>query len=191
MFLNNLNMIEMDKDIYLYKNFLSQYEIEDISSYLDSQHESKWFKISEEIAAENIHLDEKLNKIRDRIVSLLPEKTYLGNSLQAVRMLKGQFWYEHADVHDWHEVEKLANSYVEGTPFEEKELPIYGVVVYLNNFIGGEIYYTNQNLTYKPNAGDMIIHGSSEMHTHGVKEVKSEKRYSYSNHIYKKIKVSK
>jgi hypothetical protein len=63
---------------------------------------------------------------------------------------------------------------------------VYATVAYFNKFEGGEIYYPNQNITYKPNIGDLIIHGADENCSHGVKVVLSEKRYSYAAHIYRK-----
>ena len=61
--------------------------------------------------------------------------------------------------------------------------------LYFNNFEGGELYYPNQNIIYKPKAGELVIHGSHDECAHGVKPVKSEVRYSYSNSIRKIVKV--
>jgi hypothetical protein len=65
----------------------------------------------------------------------------------------------------------------------------YGIVVYFNEFEGGEIYYPNQDIEYKPNPGDLIIHSAEEHCLHGVRPVKSDIRYSMSGHIYNMIKV--
>ena len=120
---------------------------------------------------------------------MIPEGLYLGKASTATRLVKGNFWGEHSDIHDFTEAENLSKLYVEGTPYKELELSIYGLVVYLNKFEGGEIYYPTQNIIYAPNQGDMVIHSALPIALHGVKPVISEKRYSYSNHIYKKVKV--
>lgn len=72
----------------------------------------------------------------------------------------------------------------------------YGVVGYLSNFTGGEIYYPafypdgtlkpghHENyegaLTYKPEPGDVVIHGAEPPYYHGTKPVESGIRYAYS-----------
>lgn len=74
----------------------------------------------------------------------------------------------------------------------------YGLIAYFGNFEGGEIYYTNINpdgtkreteggevLTYKPERGDVVIHGAFNPHTHGVRPVTSGVRYAFSNFVLK------
>ena len=127
--------------------------------------------------------------IREKIKNILPKNIFLGEGTSAARMLKTNEWGVHADVHDFDDIEKQNDLYVDGDLYREADLSIYGTVVYFNNFEGGEIFYPFQNIIYKPNPGDLIIHGSGKLTSHGVKKVLSEKRYSYSNHIYKKVKI--
>ena len=76
----------------------------------------------------------------------------------------------------------------------------YGLVAYFGEWEGGEVYYTNFNpdgtpkesgfgsspcLQYKPEAGDVVIHGSTDKWCHGVKEVTSGVRYAFSNFVLK------
>ena len=57
----------------------------------------------------------------------------------------------------------------------------FGTIVYLNdNFSGGEIYYSNLNLSIKPIACSMIVHPANEVYRHGVAEVISGTRYILS-----------
>ena len=54
-------------------------------------------------------------------------------------------------------------------------------IVFLNdNFSGGEIYYSNLNLSIKPIACSMIVHPANEVYRHGVAEVISGTRYILS-----------
>lgn len=181
---------EISEDIFIYKNFLGYEECNEIVEYLDQLNESDWvldrpgysfYKRTERL--------DVISKVRDKIVSILPDALNLGVCASAVRMKKGAYWEIHSDVHDFFEIEKLANSYVEGQPYLEKELSVYGTVVYFNNFEGGEIYYPNQGIIYKPSPGDLVIHSSSDKCLHGVKPLVSEKRYSYANHIYKIVRI--
>jgi hypothetical protein len=185
------NFKKIGEDIYVYENFLSLDQCNDIVNFLELLEEDKW--VSDSPYFENVMRRTEpisnINEVRIKIESLIPEGWFLGPSTCAVRMQEGSSWGEHADVHDFAEIEEKASLYVEGMPYEEKDLSIYGTVVYFNKFEGGEIYYPTQGIEYSPNPGDLVIHSSSPECLHGVKKVISEKRYSYSNHIYKKIKV--
>ena len=72
----------------------------------------------------------------------------------------------------------------------------YGLVAYFGDWEGGEVYYPNFNpdfsfkenkegpcLEYKPEAGDVVIHGSTKNWCHGVREVTSGTRYAFSNFV--------
>jgi hypothetical protein len=58
---------------------------------------------------------------------------------------------------------------------------LYGLVLYLNtcdtDFVGGELYYPNLGIEYKPKAGDLVIHPGSEEYSHGVRDVAFGVRY--------------
>ena len=55
----------------------------------------------------------------------------------------------------------------------------YGVVLYLNNdFEGGELFYPGFDLTVKPEAKMIAVHGAGIEFTHGVKEVKQGNRHT-------------
>lgn len=71
----------------------------------------------------------------------------------------------------------------------------YGIVAYFGDFEGGEIFYpmfnpdgslktdnnnTDKFLMYKPEPGDVVIHGSETPYFHGTMDVKSGVRYAYS-----------
>jgi hypothetical protein len=79
----------------------------------------------------------------------------------------------------------------EGEDFDIAENSIAGLIMYLNDFEGGEIYYSNQDVTYYPKAGDLVIHSSQEHCRHQVQEVKSDIRYSHSSHLFNLIPVPK
>lgn len=57
----------------------------------------------------------------------------------------------------------------------------YGVCVYFGDYTGGEVYYPNQNIEISVKPGDLLIHGALSEYQHGVKEITSGVRYSYSN----------
>ena len=52
-------------------------------------------------------------------------------------------------------------------------------ILYLNDdFDGGELYYTNQDIEIKPVAGMCVAHPSTLCYTHGVKKITSNNRWT-------------
>jgi hypothetical protein len=190
--INITNFKQLGDDIYVYNNFVSQQELKEIQGYAKSLSENDWYEqepnIKWMIRTDNTNV---LNSIRNKIVSLVSGDLVVGSSTAIIKMKKGYSWRIHQDDYDFKDVINKSKSYVEGQPFELVDISKYGLVAYLNEFDGGEIYYPKQNIEYKPFAGDLVIHGSDEKCQHGVKEVLSEFRLSYSNHISTKIKVPK
>lgn len=187
----NLNgATQLGIDIYLYKNFLSENELEKYNKILLSLEEKDWNQVNPEINW-MWHTDPipEILEIKDKISNILSGDIFIGPGNSFVRLLKGATWGEHSDDYEFKSYIEKSKSYNEGDPFTEETIPVYGLIVYFNNFEGGEIYYPKQNVVYHPKAGDLVIHSSSEHCLHGVREVKSEVRYSYSNNIRKKIKV--
>jgi hypothetical protein len=186
------NFKKLGDDIYVYKNFISKEECKQVTNYLDDIPKSEWI-LGEGDFLNTIDYIKKLEMIqfvKDKMINFLPEKLFLGENLFTCRMNYGCSWAEHADIHNFFEIEQDSLNYIDGNPYEEKQLSVYGTIVYFNDFEGGELYYPTQNIIYKPEPGDLVIHGSSSKCMHGVKKVKSEKRYSHSNYIYKMVKVA-
>lgn len=52
--------------------------------------------------------------------------------------------------------------------------------IYLNDeFEGGELYYSNLNIDYKPKRGSIVFHpGFEELYMHGVREVMGSSRHA-------------
>ena len=181
------NFKKIGDEIYVYENFLSELETKNIVDILEKLDDDKWIKDGHLLRTDPL---KEIIAVREKIKKMIPDGLHLGLASTATKLIKGDSWGEHSDVHDFLEAEMLAKNYIEGTPYQELELSVYGLVVYFNKFEGGEIYYPTQNIIYAPNPGDMVLHSSLPIALHGVKPVISEKRYSYSNHIYKKVKVS-
>ena len=60
----------------------------------------------------------------------------------------------------------------------------YGVVLYLNDeYEGGEIFYPNIGLEFKPEAYSLLLHPAHEGYRHGVKKVSSGQRYSMTTFL--------
>jgi hypothetical protein len=188
----NDKFTKIGDEIYVYKNFISDEELEEINSFILSLSEDDWYEQNKDIKW-MLRTDDKkiLGPIRDRIVSLADEDMTVGSNTAFVKMKKDYSWGVHEDDYEFRDVIEKSKSYREGDPFESVDISAYGIVIYFNNFDGGEIYYPEQNIEYKPKPGDMVIHGSGFNCRHGVKKILSDVRYSHSNHISKKIKIPK
>ena len=57
----------------------------------------------------------------------------------------------------------------------------WGVCTYFGEWEGGELYYPNQDVTINVKPGDLVIHGALSDCMHGVKEITSGTRYTFSN----------
>lgn len=183
---------KIGEDIYVYENFVSSEELNIINQHLNSLNESEWYEENKEIKWMARTADKEiLSPIRERIVSFLDEDLDLGYNTVFVRMKSGYSWGVHQDDYEFKDLVEKAKEYVDGDMYALVDISVYGTVVYFNDFEGGEIYYPEQNIEYKPKAGDLVIHGSGFNCRHGVKPILSDVRYSYSNHISKKFKVKK
>lgn len=203
MFRDNPNLLRLAPEVYVYKNFLSEEEIkfcqEGISKLLDDRwlNGSKYDSNSEipaphQVFQGNNHLVFLYQKTLDFFA---PEyKPLPSNGVS--KMIEGQSLEVHWDSPghpDDHDDDALDNFFDQiNDPNSKKPLydPLntchivqYGYVVYINDFDGGELYYPEWDLEYKPTAGDLVIHSSSKKYRHGVKKVLRGPRYAYTNFV--------
>lgn len=188
------NFRKLGEDIYVCNYFLSGKEIEFYNEVINAidpklgwqkNIDHKWFnnKISFEIK----EFDSLMWKVKETF-----KNDFTVNEHRCLnRLLDGDEWGAHSDDHDFRAIKELSLSYTEGQPYELVKYSVYGLIVYFNDFEGGELYYPNQGLIYKPLPGDMVLHSSAEHCKHGVAKVISGPRYSYSNNLSKYIKVPK
>ena len=191
MFKNIEGFEEIGQDIFVYRGFLSFSELNTIQSEINSLNEDDWKfapindRMYNKVSAPN----EILESIRERIISFLPEGYFLGRGTSFVRLFKGDEWGLHSDAHDFLPIREKAAQLKYDEPFEWADNERWGLVLYFNDFQGGELYYPKQNIEYKQSPGDLVIHSAEEHCAHGVRPVQSAIRYSHSNHIFDKIKI--
>ena len=178
----NENFKEIGNDIYVFKNFLFPEETKYLTDFVSKIPEDKWF------GRNSVRVDQT-KMIRDRIRENVDMSYSVGETEFFVRLKSGDIHGPHSDNHDFLDLRKASQTLVEGQPFDLVPDNKYGIVVYLNDFEGGELRYINQNIIYKPEAGDMVIHSAEEHCMHEVLEVKSEYRYSHPNFLYQRIRV--
>jgi hypothetical protein len=193
--LNLDSFTTLGKDIYLFKNFLSKKECSEIVEFIQTIPEDAWKGFFNQAGqGSEVAILSAIPQAKDinaRLSSLLDKGFYLNGSTAPTRMKIGWSGAPHSDNHDFLNVLEANKNLNEHDEFVMHENNVAGLVIYFNNFDGGEIYYSSQDITYTPKAGDLIIHSSEEHCRHQVKEVKSEVRYSHSNNIFQDIKVPK
>lgn len=72
---------------------------------------------------------------------------------------------------------------------EDDRNNMFGVVIYLNDdYEGGEIYYKDIGISYKPLAGDLVVHYAGLVH--GVRKVLNGERYVLTSFVKGSSKTS-
>ena len=185
--MNNVKIL--GDEIYLIENFLSKKETKRLHKRLNKISENFWTKMRD---VEGPYVSPKM-RVTKKIISRLSKKVDgLSININEVfsRMNVGASWGQHADNSDFLAIRELSRTLKDGENFRLIENSKYGIVLYVNdNYEGGEIYYVNQGISYKPKAGDLIVHSSEEKCRHGVSSVNSGTRYAWSSNLHELIKV--
>jgi hypothetical protein len=168
--------------VFIYKNILSEEELNKVNEYIESN--SEWGKVWD---FDSLHSDFLYQTLAQRIAESVKGEFETEGFATILRIKAGLSWGEHIDGDP--EIFNLNKEYIEGSPFKEIDQTHYGVAFYFNEPIGGEIYYPLLNFEHKPMPGELIMHRCSEQHLHGVKPVLSDYRYSTSGRLYKKLKI--
>ena len=186
--------IKLGDDIYVFPNFIYKEECLNIVNSIELIPEELWVgKFNEggqgyEIAYTPVAQIEEIN---NRLISILDDGVNLGWSLAPTRMKMGHIGPHHSDNFDFLKTLDASKNLKDNEDFDMAENNIAGIIMYFNDFEGGELHYSNQNISYKPKAGDLLIHSSQEHCKHQVQMVESKVRYSHSSHLFNMIRVPK
>lgn len=185
-----LTRLKDDLDIYIYKNFIKQHELDLILSEISradredlwesavgSENEPTW--VNRNFCSHN-HSPELEDLSRDifwRVVqafsegvtSLLSEYLRFSGIGPINRTMVGQSLAVHDDM---------------GPP--ELNAPVtHGIVIYFNdNFEGGELYYPGLGVSLKPEPGTLVVHPSTAKYEHGVAQVTKGVRYGTTMFVF-------
>ena len=163
-------MIETEdvKNIYVYENFISSEDLLKINDYIQSGiftsgaiHEFPYETLD---FGHNGEIVSIIRSYRDKAAFILEEKFDCKVALSEIAGLTkfktGQNLNEHAD--------KVCASW------RDLSTSLY----YNEDFEGGELYFSQYDLTFKPKAGMMIYFPAGANYQHGVNDVISGTRYA-------------
>lgn len=188
-FKNMQNVEMLGDEIYLYKNFLLKDEIDYLNNFLNGLSKDEWH-----VPPPNPipHVGPKIDFLKvvvDRL-STMVDGYFVHHNEVLNKLIVGDEWGAHADNAEFKHIREKSKLLKDGDKFEYVDNTAYGVIVYINDdYEGGEIYYPNQNIQYKPCAGDLLIHSSEEKCRHGVRKVINGDRYAWTSRLSNKIKV--
>ena len=170
-----MNKIYLDSEIYYFENVLSQKDLNVVQNFAknnDNWQDSCEIKIKK--------MNEKIYEIflkmyNDFILFAEPNLNITPPTVIFSSVKKNNKPEEGIELLDWQ-----MPPHADYDPNNEDTLTIKkGLVYYLNDdYEGGEIVYTNKNISHKPIANSLIVHPSSKEYAHGVKLVTNGIRYT-------------
>ena len=175
------NLEEIGDEVYVYKGFLSKEEVSKYLKIILDQKEwldgAQFGKATIETFSNQVFGD-ILKKIQDNIAL---ENMFLEFTPSVTKIKNGKGMEEHSDdcPYCW----KERNPKINIQDHESKRCVLYGIVVYFSEFTGGEIYYPQQSVSFKPGPGDLVMHSTKRYCEHGVKPVIDGTRYSIAPYI--------
>jgi hypothetical protein len=186
----NLDGFETIGDgIFIYKNFLSAEVAENI--YNLALLRENWRNSSKYGGGPSISGEDKdLQFLYHQMSTCFNEDAVLDNYWYFQKYKIGQLMSAHQDNNKVLDDMEKAKTYVEGMEYKEVRQPLFGIVLYLNTpEEGGELVYTEQNITYKPMPGDLLVHEADKKCTHMSAEVTKGIKIVVPSYAYQIIKV--
>jgi hypothetical protein len=189
------NLEKIEENIWVIKNFISEEDRNRYVEYAENLDEEEWWKknrnwwVGKFIVVDNSSpLSDLSQKLCDGVESILQEDIHLGAFGSIHRLTEGQGMFIHTDNPT--EVRDLNDEHGNkiGETGGHNNYCILAMVVYLNDFNGGELYFPGLNVEYKANAGDLVLFpGTGKEYDHGVRPLKAgPKRYITTGFGYDK-----
>jgi hypothetical protein len=147
-------------DVYEVEEFLTEQELADVYNIINNTPEEDWFdksvkdinSTSDFWYGKTLQHHESTNifdLINDKMRNLFESYSYYPKKINLQRYKKGDFIKHHAD------------QWIPDLPYYIG----YGFCLYYNNdYLGGELEYPDLNITVKPKANALYIHGGHIVH---------------------------
>lgn len=195
MFYDRPDCIKLADGIYLFKNFINKDKVEKVYERLSGLEQNAQYEAS--------LIDWYKEKMTPQLIETFPiwedlsellAPSHVIHPAMNITVLKpgdgGMFAHSDSPGRDMEEDLSQLDTWSTCCVLD------YGVIAYFGEWEGGELEYGNFNpdgtektegniqegsLQYKPEQGDVVIHGATDKWVHGVKEVISGTRYAFSN----------
>jgi hypothetical protein len=161
------NLEEVIPGIYIISDFISQDQVKEVMTFL-IENKNNTIEVNKKDPNQSM-MDDKLIDIRGKGLSLSdidfnPIFDNLYSPLPIMNIMK----YEIGDLFLPHQDTSIY------CPVESD----WGLVLYINDdFEGGELYYPEKNITYRPQSGDLVIHGATKEFSHGTTPITKGTKY--------------
>jgi predicted 2-oxoglutarate/Fe(II)-dependent dioxygenase YbiX len=165
----------MDKNIHIFNNFLSKDDLGLAmnlikSANFESRRETTPY--DQNLLASDTMPDELSQLLNKRYA----EKYEEIQSFYDFKIMKPKKYHYHVVHRNSAESNPIMGLHHD--TYSDSGYAVSAVVYYNDDFEGGEIHFPNQNFTYSPKAGDLIVFLPTEEYAHEVLPVTSGVRYA-------------
>lgn len=184
-----MDKVYLDNNIFYIDNFISKndldiflYDIENNSEINDFDHHAHLtVNINKNAKSQEIWklYIEKIKNIFDNNDEYVYEKI---NNLSFIKYRKVNI----GGLSDKYAMEPHSDDYTKEENIESDFFVSKGFVIFLtDDYHGGEIFYVNKGIEFKPKAGLLLCHTGSSEDLHGVKKFSGNDRIIYSGFVHK------
>ncbi len=195
------DFVKIEENIWVIKNFVSQEVLDSYNNYIASIDEKTWWEKNKDwwvgkfiSIDQNSDIFSTSSKVIEKFESILNEDIYVGAFGSIHRLTPGQGMFIHTD----NPTEKRdiydENGKVVGGASGHNNYCILAVVLYLNEFNGGNLYFPEIGIEYHGNPGDLVMFpGTGRRYDHGVRPLEDgPNRYITTGFGYdSRVKVMK
>lgn len=197
MFYDRPDCTEIAKGIYVFKKYVPKEMCDRYTKILDSYTPDAFINDGNATAWYDDKMSPSIPSLIDlwEHVSELIYPEYVINPQDQI--ITSRVGHEGMFLHDDNPGKDKAHELTQDDPYGTCSLIDYGVIAYLSEFEGGEVYYPAflpdgtmkpngdmdsmpGELLYKPELGDVVIHGAEAPYYHGTKPVLDKVRYAFS-----------
>lgn len=172
---NHPNFKRVEENIWVINNFLLESERQSYVEAAESADENEWWSQNtgwydgKFLSIVNKPVFDVSLVVEERFANLFKnkDKYTFGNPSSIHRIFPDQDMFVHADFPE------LDNM--------NKDCVLFNAAIYHNEFDGGELFYPEIGVEYKPLPGDLVIHPGTTKYRHGVKKVLGNKIRYMSN----------
>jgi len=179
-----------DPDIFVIKDFISEGEAKILVDLAFNATQEEWSKYNYTERHENDEWEDRMLILEHCSGFLDKQNKIVSNTFNNIKKQIGEILKK--DLYEYIGFKTIYRSTIGQEMKTHSDSGLgpkfkYGVVLYLNDdYEGGEIFYPNVGVEFKPEACSLVLHPAHEAYRHGVKAVSLGTRYSMT--VFLKLK---